>query len=273
MRRSSIVQISLAIFLSLTAGVLIFRWMQAQQGAPVQAPAVEKVMVAVAARDIKKGTKLAPEHVRVTPYLPESLPGEHFSEPEALAGRVLSADIKANEPITSVRLVGEGEHYAGVSTMIAPGKRALAVKGNKVLGLAGFIRPGNRVDVLVTIDDERRCGDKSVSKIVLENIRVLATGTELQAAGEDGETSPVDTYTLEISPDEGEKLALAATRGTLHFALRNPADGEEAKTPGANVPGILGGGGSRRVAGKTEKAPPPYTVEVITGGNRSVMRF
>ena len=140
-------------------------------------------------------------------------------------GRVLDADLAEGEPVTAARLVSDTPANMGVSTMIAPGKRAVAVKGNKVMGLAGFIRPGNRVDVLVTIDVRKGDKDVSVTKTVLsEGVRVIATGTELETSGDDGATSPVDTYTLELTSDESERLGLAATRGTLHFALRNPAD-------------------------------------------------
>ncbi len=121
--------------------------------------------------------------------------------------------------------------------MIKAGMRAIAVKGDKVLGLAGFILPGNRVDVLLTIND-REGGYGQVTKIVLEDVLVLATGTML-GKGEDNKPAPVDVFTLEVTPEEGEKLSLAASRGKLQFALRNVLDKEIVYTIGATIPDTL----------------------------------
>jgi len=150
--------------------------------------------------------------------------------------------------------------------------RAVAVKGNKVLGLSGFIRPGNHVDVLVTIDDETREKSKSRTKLVLENVRVLATGNELKQEGDDTSTSSVDVYTLEITPQQAEPLALAASRGELHFALRNPADDTKVLTPGTDVPGTLALLTSTP-EGKPVRKTRETTVEMISGTERSTLRF
>lgn len=277
MARSQLIQLSLALILSLAAGVLMFRWMHQSQARPVGDTGPDKVMVAVAAAELDKGTRLQEAHIRMAPYLPESLPGGHFTEAKALSGRIVADKLSVGEPITGARLVEDGAVYGGVSTMVAPGKRAIAVKGNKVLGLSGYIRPGNHVDVLVTLDDERRSKDKAVTKLVLENIRILATGTELEQDGKDGSTSSVDVYTLEMTPDESERLALADTRGTLHFALRNPADAEQVLTRGASVPDVLGqllaGGTTKAKGGARVQARAYTTVEVITGSNRQTLRF
>jgi pilus assembly protein CpaB len=116
--------------------------------------------------------------------------------------------------------------------------RALAVKGDKVIGLSGLIQPGNRVDVLVTFTNPQNKRD--TTKVVLEDILVLATGTEIQKADKDkSETSPVDVFTLEVTPEDGEKLALAAAQGKLQFALRNVIDVETVFTKGATIPDAL----------------------------------
>ena len=110
--------------------------------------------------------------------------------------------------------------------------RAIAVKGDKVIGISGFIKPGNRVDVLVTLKDPRTKNE--TTKMVLSNVLVLATGTEIQESN-DGKASPVDVYTLEVDPDQGEKLALSAAEGKLQFALRNNMDMDTVLTKGATV--------------------------------------
>lgn len=277
MSRSHVLQFSLALVLSLAAGILVFRWMNQAPTMvqPMGETAPEKVMIAVASQELQKGAKLKETDIRMTPYLPESLPAGHFTDGKDLAGRIVSGRLAAGEPITNARLIGDDVLYGGVSTMVAPGKRAIAVKGNKVLGLAGYIRPGNHVDVLVTMDDERRSKDKAVTKLVLENVRVLATGTELDQDGKDGSTSSVDVYTLEMTPKESETLALADTRGTLHFALRNPADEENIRTPGTNVPAVLGQllAGGKKKSGRPAPARVYTKVEVITGAKRQTLRF
>jgi pilus assembly protein CpaB len=158
-----------------------------------------------------------------------------------------------------------------VSAVITPGKRAIAVKGDKVIGISGFILPGNRVDVLVTMTDPRTKSE--VTKLVLENVPILATGTQIQENGK-GEPAPVDVYTLEVAPEEGEKLALAATRGKLQFALRNITDGETVRTRGATISQTLASLSqpSSKPTSKNRRRGTPrqsVTVEVIKGNEVS----
>jgi pilus assembly protein CpaB len=114
--------------------------------------------------------------------------------------------------------------------------RAIAVKGDKIIGISGFVNPGNRVDVIVTVKDP---GTKKIkSKIFLENLAVLATGTQIQT-NEKGEPMPVDVYTLEVTPKQAEKVALAASEGRLQFALRGVTDSEDVRTNGMTIPELL----------------------------------
>jgi pilus assembly protein CpaB len=258
-----------ALVLALATGVLVFQWMAVPRNAPTAAVRADNATaVVVAAKDLDRGAAIDAAMLRTVRLPAESLPQNAFSDPATLVGRTLRERIYQNEPLTEARLVPK-DGGAGISAMIAPGKRAIAVKGNKVLGLAGFIRPGNRVDVLVTIDNKQVPG-RIRTKTVLENIPVLATGTELEDNGK-GEPSPVDTYTLELTPAEGERLSLAATKGTLHFALRNPADETLVATPGASVKSTLS------IASSSDKAKtrrrPDYVVEVLRGGQRQIMGF
>jgi pilus assembly protein CpaB len=174
----------------------------------------------------------------------------------------------------------------GVSAIVTPGKRALAVKGDKVIGLSGFIRPGDRVDVLVTLEDPTSKREKQITKIVLEDIPVLATGTQMENGdkNEKGETSPVDVYTLQVTPEEGEKLALASTQGRLQFALRNPTDVETVLTTGATIPKTLASfrlpekkrpvSSSSKTKKKQKKADDSFlTVHVIKGDAVNKVKF
>ena len=274
MQKSTLIQIILGLTLSLVAGVLVFNWLGTNGSQQAAAPAPRQVMLLVAAQDIPKGTRLTEELLKEASFLETSAPSGGFTAPEELTGRVVATAVAAGEPITALRLVDPKTQFGKVSALITPGKRAIAVKGNKILGIAGFIHPGNRVDVLVTIDDERRSKNLSVTKTVLENILVLATGTELEVEGEN-ETSSIDIYTLELSPKEAEVLSLSATRGELHFALRNPADKDKVKTTGANVPSALQSLALAKPTPKkqTRRRPRGPVVEVIVGNERGLMRF
>lgn len=277
-RSRFVMQIILAMLLAGTAGLLSFR-LTAPAKAPTQQTGPATFAVVVASAELPRGAKLTAEAVKTVPYLKESLPAQYFKTPQELEGRVLLAPVAANEPITENRLAPLEVASGGISLQIPPGKRAVAVQGNKVLGMSGFIRPGNRVDVMVTMEDER-LPDEIVTKTVLENLRVLATGTEMEESA-DGRVSPVDTYTLELSPEEAEALSLAATKGTLHFALRNPTDNGSVLTPGAdivrtmeklksnpprNVPKVV------RVA-QAQPRTQTKTVEVILGSDVSKIEF
>jgi len=241
--------------------IFVYRWLKVETTHKEVAKAeTEVVPVAVGAADLPWGTKLAPEMVKTRPYLKESVPPGSFSYPESLTGRVLIAPLKQNEPILERRLAPDSVTVGGISVIVKPGNRALAVKGSKVLGLSGLIRPANRVDVLLTTTDPGT--KREITKTVLEYVLVLATGTVLEENAEDGKPHPVDIYTLEVSPDEGEKLVLAASQGKLQFALRNVTDEKIVLTRGATLPGTLT---SFRPETKPSAKSTFTTVEIIEG--------
>ena len=230
----AIAPLALGLVIALSAGIFVYKWLNVQTTQEAAAAAQIKsdvVPVAVASADLPWGTKLESEMVKTLPYLKKSVPPGSCFNPESLKGRVVISPLKKNEPILECRLAPDSVTVGGVSAIIKPGKRALAVKGDKVIGLSGFIRPGNRVDVLVTTTNPGN--KKDITKIVLENILVLATGTQIEENTEGGKPHQVDVYTLEVTPMEGEKLSLAATKGKLHFALRNTIDKETVLTKGA----------------------------------------
>jgi pilus assembly protein CpaB len=273
MRRwKALIPVALALIISVAGSGLLYKWLKSQT-APRETVKVESeaVPVAVAAADLPWGTKIKSEMIKTIPFLKESLPAGYVENATTLHGRVLIAPLKTNEPVTEHRLAPTSVTVGGVSAVIKPGKRAIAVKGDKVIGISGFILPGNRVDVLVTMTDPRTKSE--VTKLVLENVPVLATGTQLQENGKD-EPAPVDVYTLEVAPEEGEKLALAAARGKLQFALRNITDGETVRTRGATISQTLASlsqTSSKPVSEKRRRWAPrqSVTVEVIKGNEVS----
>ena len=261
------VPLALGIVIASLVGIFAYKWLNVQttQKEVVNVKS-EVVPVAVAATDLPWGTKLEPEMVKTLPYLKESIPPGSFLEPELLKERVLISPLKQNEPILECRLAPDSVTTGGVSAIVKPGKRALAVKGDKVIGLSGFIKPGNSVDVLVTITNP--LNKREMTKTVLENILVLATGIEIEENKEGGKPHSVDVYTLEVTPKEGEKLSLAATEGKLHFALRNVIDKETVLTKGATVSGILAS-----FSPKKKKTSKTFTVEIIEGGKMTKKKF
>lgn len=258
----TILPIVLSLAIAASGSFFLYRYVKEKTAPPqvvkVQADAVP---IAVAAVDLAWGTKLTPEMIKTAPFFEESLPAGYHTETAALKDRVLIAALKQGEPIVDHRLAPEDIKTGGVSAILEPGKRAIAVKGDKVIGISGFINPGNRVDVLVTLKDPGSKVEKT--KMVLDNVLVLATGTQI-VKNEKGEPAPVDVYTLEVTPEEGEKLALAASEGKLQFALRNLIDSEKVLTNGATIAKTLASL-SAKPKRKKGGAPPQLSVEVIRG--------
>ncbi len=265
----TIFPVLLAFVIALSGSVFLYRFIKEKTVAPqvvkVQSNAVP---IAVAAVDLAWGTQLTPEMVKTAPFYEESLPAGYKTDTTALKGRVLIAPLMMGEPIAEHRLAPADIKSGGVSAILAPGKRAIAVKGDKVIGISGFINPGNRVDVLVTLKDPQSKVEKT--KMVLDNIPVLATGTQI-VKNEKGEPAPVDVYTLEVTPEDGEKLALAASEGKLQFALRNLIDSEKVLTSGATIAKTLASLTSKP-APRKKRVTSRMTVEVIKGGNTSRTR-
>jgi pilus assembly protein CpaB len=235
-------------------------------------------MVAVAVSDLLWGTKLTPEHMKLVPFPTGSLPEGHFATLESVEGRVLVVNLRMNEPILEYKLAPREVTMGGVAAVTRPEKRAMAVKVDDVIGVAGFINPGNHVDVLVTIDNS-----PPVTKTVLQNVLVLATGPDLDRKGKEEKPSSVKVITLEVTPEEGEKLALAATEGKVVLALRNQLNAEAVLTKGATIPTLLNSYRAREevkreepkatVKSNPKPAAPEVSVELIQGGKVSTLTF
>jgi pilus assembly protein CpaB len=285
-RWRALIPVTLALVVSLAASLFLYKRLidpDANNESKSREP--ETANVAVAVEDLLLGAIIQPEMIKTAEYLKENLPSGFISDHESLAGRVVIASIRKNEPIVEHRLAPKDVTVGGVSAIIKSGSRAIAVKGDKVIGISGFIRPGNRVDVLVTVEHP---GTKlEVTKTVLENILVLATGELMQKSEKD--SYPVDVYTLEVTPEEGEKLALAAAEGILQFALRNIADTQNVMTEGVTIPQLLSSFDRPEPKPTTESVKPVVrkpaksvkrvarrsrlTMEVIKGGKVITKKF
>ena len=197
--------------------------------------------VAVAKVAIPLGSKIIPEQITVVQFPKESTPDGAYDSPEKLAGRVAVVNIAAREPITEARLAPEGT-AAGLSAVIPEGYRAMTVKVDDAAGISGFLMPGTMVDVVVTIDPREGSGMQDpISKIVLQNIKVLANGQNIDKPENEREANSVKAVTLQVTPEEAEKLALATTEGKLQLVMRNQIDQNDEKTKGVNKRNLLNG--------------------------------
>lgn len=221
----AVAMLILSVVIGLGATVVAAGWV-AQQGR------VASNQVVVAAIDLELGSRINPQMLKTVDWPSGSIPPGALSDPQALQDRVLKTSVLRGEPVLEAKLAPVGTK-GGLSAVIPEGKRAMTVRVNDVIGVAGFALPGNYVDIVVNtqLDGEARNGqDKQISKIVLEHILVLAVAQE---ANRD-ETKPkvVNAVTLELTPDQAEKLDLARSVGTLSLVLRNQIDRNEVDTRG-----------------------------------------
>ena len=269
------IPIILALGIAFGGSMMLYQWIE-KQISPKNTIAVANdasgVAVVVSAADLQWGTELKKDMLKTVPFFQESLPTKYYSKPEELVGRILVTHLDPNEPVTESHLAPEDVKIGGVSAVLAKGKRAVSVKGNKVMGISGFIRPGNRVDVLVTLEDPKT--KKEMTKLVMNNVPVLATGTQIEKTV-DGKPAPVDVYTLEVTPEEAEKLALVGSQGNLQFALRNIKDTDEVYTSGTNVSDALLSfyQGQKKKTKRIVQRKVKESIEVINGATKVIKKF
>jgi|RhiMetdeSRZDD1v2_1073273.scaffolds.fasta_scaffold01544_15 pilus assembly protein CpaB len=224
-----------ALLFGLLAAVTVSRYLSS-----AQAYSKDLRRVAVAKVAIPIGTKIIAEQVMVVPFPKESTPDGSYETSDKLVGRVAVVNIAAREPITEARLAPEGT-AGGLSAVIPEGYRAMTVKVDDVVGISGFIMPGTLVDVVVVIDPGDRGQTDPISKIVLQNIKVLANGQNIDKPDNSREANSVKAITLQVTPEQAEKLALASTEGKLQLVMRNSIDQGDEQTTGINKRGLLGG--------------------------------
>jgi pilus assembly protein CpaB len=224
--------LGVAVLAGLLAVMLASRWLNAKSGSGM-------TKVAVAATDISLGQRLTPELVRMADWPAGSMPPGAIAKIGELEGRVLRINVLRGEPVLESKLAPVGTK-GGLSAVIGEGKRAITVRVNDVIGVAGFALPGNYVDIIVNTQRESgdaHARDKNISKIVLERILVLAVAQEVSR----DETRPkvVNAVTLEVTPEQAEKIDLARSVGTLSLVLRNQVDPLQVETAGATKSTLL----------------------------------
>ena len=247
---------------------------------------VASVSFAVAAENLPTGTRLTRDHIKMVGW-PKSDPVVGgFESPDALVGRGLIQPVNTNEPLTETKLAPV-EAGAGLPPSIPPGMRALAVRVNDVISVAGYTVPGTRVDVLVTLSR----GEQSLSRAVVSNVQVLTAGTFRDSEqAKDGKPISSTVVTLMVTPDDAERIVLAQNLGSIMLVLRNPLDVVPTDTRGVRLTGLMGqpdappvvkeANGARRVVAQKPKPEPPlpqvspaYTVETLQGRQRRAKRL
>jgi pilus assembly protein CpaB len=285
-QKTVIVVTVLAIVFAVIAAGMMYNYLQNQE----QLKKGTYQSIVVAAMEIPIGSKITDTMIKTAPWPKESVPPGSTTDAKALtaAGRVSIRPIPAGEPIIEEKLapIG-GTAGAGFMTyVVPPGHRAVTVAVNEVAGVAGFITPGNKVDVVLTTPLPGN-PNETISKIVLQDVPVLATG-QIAQEQKDGKPIVVPTVTLDLTPEDSENLVLAANKGPLQLLLRNYSDSAKVEGRGSTIRKVLAGAQSteqtktsptivrvirKAPAQKAAPAPNYYSVEVIKGKDRSTKQF
>jgi pilus assembly protein CpaB len=251
------VMLAVAMLAGLAAVVFASRWLvQTSSGAVTQ--------VAVATDDLNLGEPISGAMVHTVSWPTNSIPPGAFTDPKALDGRVLRASLQRGEPVLESKLAPVGTK-GGLSAVIGEGHRAITVRVNDVVGVAGFALPGNYVDVIVNTQQEQNnrsdTQQQSISKTVLEKILVLAVAQQVNR--DDTAPKVVNAVTLEVTPDQAEKLDLARSVGTLSLVLRNQVDADTLATAGATKLTLLGASAPVQASAPVA-APQPTRVKYVS---------
>jgi len=286
--KRALIMITTALLAGLAAVWLAYRW--------IGHLAENTTTVVVAARDVDPGMLLTEASLQTIAWPSASVPAGALTDEKKAVGRVASALIFTGEPILEVKLAQVGA-TGGLSAVLAPGKRAISIQANEIVGVAGYVHPGSRVDIMVNTHEGQ---EKQISKIILTNLLVLAAAQDDKR----DQTKPkvVSTVTLEVDPQQAEIVDLARSIGTLSMVLRNPLDTVLVKTAGVTRDDVfrpLGQGGTtvallgaskpdnvvtsgqpkvRAVAKASVSTTPPSSqpvesVEIIRGVQKAVSNF
>jgi len=266
----------------LAGGGLAYGTYNFMQNQPVKTVNTPMQGVVVAAGDLQLGSEIKKEDVQVVQFPAGKTPEGTFAKVDEVVGRGVIVPIVKNEPILKAKLASK-EAGSGLPPVIPEGMRAVSVRVNEVVGVAGYVLPGNRVDVVATASPTDQHSD-TTSKVVLSNVQVLTAGTRIEQGQDPSKPVQVTVVTLLVYPDQAERLALASTEGKIQLALRNPLDQGAPETPGMKQAVLLGmakpvapratstvrkATPGTPVSSTTVASAPLPTVEIIRGDKRS----
>jgi len=285
-RTRTIVVIGIAIMLALLASVGVYRYLS-EKGRVAEEARLQTVGIVVAIVEIPVGTPINANQVAVTAWPRDLYPKDSFADMKSVVGRTARRDFLRGEPIVQSKLVPLDKKGGLLSFLVSEGKRAFTVRVNEVVGVGGFIVPDTRVDVILTTVPPG--GKEKISKVVLENMQVLAAGQIIEQ--KENKPITVNTVTLSLTPEEAERLALASNDGVIQLILRNFMDFDNVVTIGATKGRLLS---AYRPSSPPEESKPEtkkrytqrkrsspvmpvakktFTVEVIKGNKRSEEKF
>ncbi|MGO9275884.1 MAG: Flp pilus assembly protein CpaB [Terriglobia bacterium] len=261
-----------ALLLALVSATYVYRRMrEANTGRPVTPTS----QIVVAAGNLPLGARLRAQDLRLIPWAASQPMQGSFSRIEDCVDRALINSVVENEPLLEGKLAPKGSG-AGLSAVIPEGMRAISVRVDDVVAVAGFVLPGTMVDVQLTAE----AGAASVTNTILEDVRVLAAGQRVEQDKE-GKPQAVSVVTLLVTPEQANKLTMASNNGRIHLALRNTIDSKLTEPPPVYMSSLLG---ARPQPAPTAKPkvkkvapppapPPPLVIEVIRGEKRDTATF
>jgi pilus assembly protein CpaB len=264
------IAIFVGIFFGFVAAYGIYNFLQKERQARKEIEFTTQDVV-VAAKEIPSGTAITNEMVKTVKFTKPSVPSGSFSSPKQIVDKTIKVKMVAGDPFTESKLTGEG---SGLTVLLSPGNRALAVRVDEIIGVSGFIAPNDRVDVISTVVPPGGKTDEKLSKIVLQYKRVLSVAQAVEQR--EGKPQLARSITLEVTPEEAEKLSLASLEGSILLALRASGDQNVIQTKGSTKRELLAisvpkkGG---RVVPVSAPAPQKYRVEVYLGNEKSVQEF
>jgi pilus assembly protein CpaB len=273
-------RVFLVLVLAIGAGsVFAFATYNYVKNIPANVVSIPTKPVMVAAADLDIGAEITAENVRTINWPANSLPAFAYSEPKDVIGRGIIMPMIQNEPFLPMKLAGK-DGGTGLTPAIPPGLRAVSVKVNEVIGVAGYVLPGTHVDVVATVSPTMNQADMT-TKVILTNVEVLAAGTKIERTTDKDKPIPVTVVTMLVDPEQAERLTLASTEGKIQLALRNPLDRLTPVTRGIKPAALLGAtattpkavarAGSFSVAAAKPAAAvvEPTNVEIIRGDKRA----
>jgi pilus assembly protein CpaB len=274
-RQRLLLVLALALVAAAVAAFAAFRY--SSQRPVVAGPRDAGTQIVVAARNLPVGHFLAEADLQVIRWPSTALPAGYVPLPSSAVGRGLITAVRMNSPILEADLAERGSG-GGMPIIFPEGMRAVSVRVDEIVGVAGFVVPRTRVDVLLTMQPPTG-SEQTYTQIILQNLVVLAAGQAVQK-NEKGEPMMVGVVTLMVTPEQGEKLVLASARGKIQLALRNMVDVDEIHTAGIGDARLLQIG-RQPAARTTGSAPAPRArttpertvIETYKGGVRSLQRF
>lgn len=281
MDRRFITVLGVSLLFALVVSSIFYQMSSRAGGRSQDKTKTEMTDLVVAAQALSVGVQIRPADVKVVRVPREWAPNGSFQKPQEVVGRPVISNILADEPVIAGRLAERGSGF-GLAPVIPPGMRAVAVKVNEVVGVAGFVLPGMRVDVLVTVRPPGDAGARTST--ILENVPVLSAGQQIQADAS-GRAVNVPVVTLLVTPEQAELLTLAGNEGQIQLVLRNSGDQALGKPPGRGMAELYGlprpkeppvaaavrHPASRVVAAAPPPAPaPPDEIVIFRGTQRSV---